>query len=328
MPKAPSIKHVRRVWDSIGNARLRSIVQKVPELQALIDSIEKGPDGIQISKITGAEVREHLGVDPAPFARTPNCGVNWALHTLKPLTPSKFFMGHRAKLMKFFDLKSEPMTRSFLDAYLLETMLQMKPGIEKLSLLGEIGIQYTSNTGAFINGFGDWVLAYGEVGTARHTYNISLIGEAKRSGGLELDAEQNILQLLTYMIIVHKERLKAGKQSAAVYGFLSNFDRFRFFMITHEGSIHKSHSFDESREQGLILACMHKIFTSAQASSPSTKAPSEAEAMTQGIIVERGDIAGPSVEELDEDWDEEIDDLLAETGEEGPCQSADLPKDI
>ncbi|KAJ3174026.1 hypothetical protein HDU87_007241 [Geranomyces variabilis] len=283
--------------------------------------MQKGPDGIQVSRITAVEVREHLGVDPAPFARTPNCGVNWDLNTLKPLSPSKFFLGHRAKLMKFFDLKSEPMTRSFLDAYLLETMSQMKPGIEKLSLVGEIGIQYTSSTGAFINGFGDWVLAYGEVGTGRHTYNISLIGEAKRSGGLELDAEQNILQLLTYMIIVHKERLKAGKQSAAVCGFLSNFDRFRFFKITHEGSILKSHSFDERREPGLILACMHKLFTSAQASSPSTMAPSQAATMTQGIIVERGDIAGPFGEELDEGWDEEIDELLAEIEEEGPTSS-------
>ena len=65
-----------------------------------------------------------------------------------------------------------------------------------------MSLSYTSDTGKTLNGFGDWILAFGEKG--RETIeNISLIGEAKNSEN-GIDNPQYVAQILAYMLVVHK----------------------------------------------------------------------------------------------------------------------------
>ena len=107
------------------------------------------------------------------------------------------------RLRSCFDKLSEPLTRSYLDAYLLETLYNLpQTSTQKLKFFGEVSFSYTSDTDKTLNGFGDWILAYGEEG--RDTIeNISLIGEAKNSEN-GIDNPQYVAQILGYMLAVHK----------------------------------------------------------------------------------------------------------------------------
>ncbi|KAJ3006581.1 hypothetical protein HKX48_009582 [Thoreauomyces humboldtii] len=148
--------------------------------------------------------------------------------------------------------------------------------------------------------------------TGQEPQNISLIVEVKRPG--YLDSNQNFLQLITYMII---ERRKAGKQSAAVYGCLSNFNYFRFFKIEHDGSIRKTVLFDEMREPGVILAWPAKIFGAAQASSPSTISPTETATVVQTTLHKIADLSEPFPQDEEDDLQDlrdKIEEFVAEHG--------------
>ncbi|KAI8585568.1 hypothetical protein BDZ88DRAFT_455818 [Geranomyces variabilis] len=175
----------------------------------------------------------------------PNFGINWR-PTFEPLTPSDFFEKHLKRVENHYDAESEPLTRAFLDVYILE------PARDRITL----------------SGFGDWFMAYGERNV--NVANVSLVGEAKNAGcPLGNNA---VFQILTNMLIVHHARRGAGKEHPRVYGFLTNRMYWILYHIDDNGQVFASKRYDASRDPpAIILGALHHVFRHAQLTcSPAT----------------------------------------------------------
>jgi len=180
------------------------------------------------------------------------------------------------------------MTRSFLDAYILEVMRNLPPqmlsGTSRMRVFGEITLEASSDD-LTLSGCGDWMMAYGERNANLH--NVSLTGEAKNKGDGAFLTNSAIFQLLTYMLVVHRARRQVNKEHPCVFGFLTNQTLWRFYKIDDVGEIFSSAIFALSapREQEIILGNLLYIFQQAQMSSQTTTPAQSVEDIPPGEAV-------------------------------------------
>ncbi|KAJ3182945.1 hypothetical protein HDU85_002551 [Gaertneriomyces sp. JEL0708] len=241
--------------------------RKDPRLRELIDSIMGTHKAIAISDVKRDDIRDVLGVDLASvsFAKK-NTGVNWEIPAVDT-EPSDFFVTHIEDLGNYYDAESEPMTRSFLDAHILEVMRNLKESSpQKLRVFGEMALNATKGD-TTLSGFGDWFLAYGER-DPKDLANVSLVGEAKSiTNAVDMDAP--LFQALTYMLIIHNVRKEKGKDHPRVFGFLTNRRMWIFLKIEDDGVVYKSKLYLESSSKELLGALVY-VFQQAQLSSTTT----------------------------------------------------------
>ncbi|KAJ3294048.1 hypothetical protein HK104_003990 [Borealophlyctis nickersoniae] len=248
-------------------------------LREVLDTLLGDENTVAISSVTKKDVADVLGVDlTARLATADDEGINWNITEAVKFDASPAFMSHYQDLKKFYHADSEPMTRAYLDAYLLEVLRNLaEDTAQSLKVFGEIAVACTAN-GKTLNGFGDWFLGYGEKGDSL-LKNVSLLGEAKEIS-VDISSEQALCQVFSYMLIVHRIRKEEGKAHARVYGFITNRRRWLFLMVDDNGDLKKTQEFAEAVQQDTILANLRFIFSSAQQSSPSTTPSSSLESLT------------------------------------------------
>ena len=184
---------------------------------------------------------------------------------------------HYLDLKTFYVADSEPMTRAFLDAYILEVLRNLPVAAsQSLRAFGEIAVT-CSRKGKTLNGYGDWFMGYGKEGDSL-LKNIALVGEVK-DRSVDISSDQALCQTYAYMLIIHQTRKSEKKQHPRVFGFLTNRRRWLFLMVTDSGELLKSKEFQEASEQKSILANLRYIFLQAQLSSPSTSPHTSTESL-------------------------------------------------
>ncbi|KAJ3038639.1 hypothetical protein HDV00_000483 [Rhizophlyctis rosea] len=272
------------------------------------------------------DILEVLGVNLMPFLATAeNEGTNWVLEEEEGFKQSEAFRSHYQDLKTYYSADSEPMTRAYLDAYILEVMRTLQRTTnEHLKIYGEIAISCTAN-GKTLNGYGDWFIAYGEKGDAL-LKNVALVGVAKDIT-VDITSEQALCQVFAYMLIIHRIRKEEGKAHSRVYGFITNRRRWLFLMVTDSGTLKKTTDLKESEQQSQILANLCYIFQQAQLASPSTTLSTSTESLTEESanteslvygdleVVSFHNSMGAAFTLQDEEEDEEEDDDEDKEGE-------------
>ncbi|KAJ3163256.1 hypothetical protein HDU86_002426 [Geranomyces michiganensis] len=182
-----------------------------------------------------------------------------------------------SRLERVYTLSSEGFTRTFIDLVIIEA-LQHTPTADDcvpMKFYGEVSITSTRNN-VTLSGFGDYVLAHGEDTQIPSLANITVLGKAISIHSL---TSQSIVQALTYMGIVHRERQKANKHSARVFGYVTNFRVWIFLRINNDSSVNVSNWHGFSDAQGNIVALLAKVFYEARLQSPTTTPASSATAL-------------------------------------------------
>ncbi|KAJ3047894.1 hypothetical protein HK097_011078 [Rhizophlyctis rosea] len=284
-------------------------------LREVLESLLMDENSVAICNVSKKDVSDVLGVNLAPrLANAPKEGINWLLSDAQKFQPTEAFVTHYRDLERFYNADSEPMTRAYLDAYLLEVLRKLRQNAtESLKVYGELAVSCSAN-GKTLNGFGDWFIGYGEGGDSL-LKNVALVGEAKDIS-VDISSEQALCQIFTYMLIIHRIRKEEGKVHAQVYGFITNRRRWIFLWVTDGGEVKRTKEFAEAVEQEDILANLAYIFSKAQQSSPSTTQSTSVESLApttqseslsyDGIeIMCTRKILDQSMEEDDEEEEEE-----------------------
>ncbi|KAJ3166159.1 hypothetical protein HDU87_002344 [Geranomyces variabilis] len=189
-----------------------------------------------------------------------------AISTPRPWNPLKEYDIVPVQLSEI----CESLTRSYVDAVVLEAMVhQPDAGDDTIptSFYGEVAINAQRND-VLLSGIGDYVFAYGERPTKK-IENISLVGEAKAA----VD-KKAIVQTLTYMGIVHRARMREGKASAQVFGYLTDYKSWMFLRISHNSMVSVSNvlpfASSDVAVQGNIVALLSRLMHEARLQSPTT----------------------------------------------------------
>ncbi|KAI8820250.1 uncharacterized protein EV422DRAFT_84830 [Fimicolochytrium jonesii] len=262
-----------------------------PEAKAFFDLFATVSKTVQPSSVTRKDLITVFGKEYDPFMILEASGSGFTTESftmpadLPPVEVSQSFETQWADLEKYFDMRSEPLTRTYIDCISLEVMRHTapEPTMQQLRLYGEISASYTSpETGLTLSGAGDYFLGYGER-SGESLENLSLVGEAKTRGTKIGDTI--ILQTLSYMLMVHVARKRTKKAHPRVYGFATNGYEWVFLVIEDNGKLGRSRQYDIRWNKVEIWKRLKFVFEAARDSSPTTT-PAVSREATESELVE------------------------------------------
>ncbi|KAI8911253.1 hypothetical protein DFJ77DRAFT_512264 [Powellomyces hirtus] len=285
--------------DSTLRKTLRNVLTKAPRnllgnyrqndtLSELLREVLEGSSrSHQIATVKVAVAEEALGLDFRKAIQSLHPWYPMEEMNIGPVHVSQTYTEMIERLEKSYDLSSEGFTRTFIDMVVLEAMehttreLQLSTPAANclpMNFYGEVSITSTRNK-ITLSGYGDYVLAHGEAVQAKISPTLPSLG-VKTVTSL---TTQSIVQTLTYMGIVHRERQKANKSSAQVLGYVTNFKVWIFLRIKDDSSVDVSNwlafAGAPAALQGSVIGLLARLFLEARLQSPTTTPASSATAL-------------------------------------------------
>ncbi|KAJ3300503.1 hypothetical protein HK104_011009 [Borealophlyctis nickersoniae] len=241
---------ITRSWSA---ARRQQLLQ-TPEIQELLTALEL--DKAHLVPVSTATVANVKAVTGFNFSANRYAGYsNWdldALNPLPPVCPSSVFMDHLKRVNKWFNIAKAAVTRSILDAPILEAAehFQKQQPDQKtlLPFFGEVSVsQYKPDKSL-----------------SRVTWTI---WEAKNA--VTAIGGRVMLPLLAYMAMVYGARRAARKSNAGIFGFQTNGTQWIFARIDNNGGVWQSPQYDNQptvlRHLSFLLSC---VKTASQTTTP------------------------------------------------------------
>ncbi|KAJ3159618.1 hypothetical protein HDU86_001627 [Geranomyces michiganensis] len=269
-----SLEELRNLYNTMTDENLREALA-IPGMDAFFNKMRDATHTtVQISLVQEWQIKDVFGL-VVPLDAT------WdPLHDLKVPDVSELTPGYREmkeRFLKYFVIEREPITRTLIDLTTLEALHHMPAdeegsNPEPITFFGEVALSYTSQKKRLtFNGAGDYILGYGEAGKTKIIENLSLVGEAKAFDRKQIST-QSMLQALTYMAIIHEKRKEAGKVSAQVMGFATNWHWWIFLRIDHNGQVSFSEDYNYRTVAGevAVVRILSGMLLAARQQSPTT----------------------------------------------------------
>ncbi|KAI9766149.1 MAG: hypothetical protein M1840_006716 [Geoglossum simile] len=166
------------------------------------------------------------------------------------------------------------------------------------------------NRKRLLSGIADYTLWYNE------SAGISLVVVKAKRRRLTITA---VGQLIAYMGVVHKTRLREGRRNAVVYGISTDGDEFRFWRIDNDSVISQSSLYEWSQgRKSEITSFIRYIVRATIASSPTTSPEKNQSAREANPAV-------PRDAHKKETFDYDLEDLSLEDDEYMKVEVVDLP---
>jgi hypothetical protein len=203
----------------------------------------------------------------------------------------------------------EASIRTMFDLLLLDRLDQLEDSDvnNKLCVAYEVPMSVMvkkEHGGGKISGRADWSL--GNMSNINNLEQMLVVIEAK----LSMDEDNNIAQLLAYMYAVQDARVKSKKASTAVFGILTSFGMFRFYVLRETRKAMQSAPLSWAMCKNQVTAFFDYILLDAIKSSPHTTPQKTANStiknfdkhlqVTHNFVGEEGDTG--DIEESDV-WD-------------------------
>ncbi|KAJ3190510.1 hypothetical protein HDU85_000812 [Gaertneriomyces sp. JEL0708] len=189
---------------------------------------------------------------------------------LDPVIPTGISTRHLERLQKWMVPTAEALARSFVDAFIMEAAEHSYTAAGPLNFFGSVHVSETQpETRTVLSGDVDYCYAYGESESVT-IENICLIIEAKKRS--ESPSSGKILQLLTYMAIVHRARKAAGKANPGVLG------------VTTTGFLWSSAASTMTGEKVAVLRHLKFYLKACQFASPATTTFASADDLAQDSL--------------------------------------------
>ncbi|KAI8916545.1 hypothetical protein DFJ77DRAFT_439792 [Powellomyces hirtus] len=252
----------RRFYDNLTDDNLREAMA-IPGMEAFLDGLlmyrvprqkDTTHTNVQISLVEEWQIKDVFGLS-IPRHATWNPLEDWKVPDISQLTPG--YREMKERFLKYFAIERDPITRTLIDLTTLEALHHMPAdeegsNPEPVTFFGEVALSYTSQKKRLtFSGAGEYILGYGEAGKSKIIENLSLVGEAKAWDRKQI-SNQSMLQALTYMAIIHEKRKEAGKVSAQVMGFATNWNRWIFLRIDDDGKVSFSQDYQYETESGEV----------------------------------------------------------------------------
>ncbi|KAJ3014705.1 hypothetical protein HKX48_004998 [Thoreauomyces humboldtii] len=234
---------------------------------------------IAIKAATGAQILMVTGIDVEKAVRLRHLQkkYQWKLeeqNTSSDFTPTPTFVEQLRRYDEFFDSTSKSQCRSSVHVFMVEAVCHHSAyGVLKCYGEAEFSM-FSSDNELMLSGQGDSTMAWGNSSVPR-ARNVSLIVEV-RSEAANITSQRSLIQVLTYMAIAYKERLKAKKANPGVLGIVTNSVDWVFLRIDNEGIPSRTGPYirRDARDLSVILRHLAFVVAAAMSSSPATSAVS------------------------------------------------------
>ncbi|KAJ3011283.1 hypothetical protein HKX48_006925 [Thoreauomyces humboldtii] len=243
------------------------------------------PYSVAITAATGIEILTVTGVDVEKAMRLWHISkkYQWNLdgqNKSREIKPTPTFLEQIRRYDEFFDTGSEAMCRSRVDVFLAEALFHhggasasasAGAGAEAAALkcYGEVEFSMSSfDKKLRLSGRGEYTIAWGDSSSAR-ARNVSLIVEAKTMAR-GVSNRDDLIQVMTYMAIAHKERLTAKKVNPGVFGIITSSIEWVFLRIDNEGIPSRTKAYTVVGDLQEIVRHLAFVMAAAMSSSPTT----------------------------------------------------------